>query len=658
MTTAEPAAAVRPRPAPGLPPVVAEVLKLANRVHALCVQTGHRDLQERIEGEAKSWRDAQVRIVVAGEIKRGKTSFINAMLGHVGLLPVDADVATSVHLAIRHAPQLTIQAVRKVPGTDVEERLDIGPDQLVDYASMQGQAVLREGVAGVEVGLPHPLLERGLVIIDTPGVGGLTRGHRDSALTALRFADALLFAVSVEEPIALSELQFLAEASERIDAVVMILTKVDTSADPEKMQAEDRARMADYLEVLRRIARQPDADEDAQEAVRRFERVLNAPFLSVSSRLAEKAGARAAAGRADAAAELMARSGFADIASAFERTLQNRELVRMANILRVIGHVLARIESEQTAEVRVAAGDSEAVEAELKARVAILEELLPAQARWRQRLAGSVQRIQADLNRVIGREMTRMDRVYRDHIDSAVKDVDPIMANLGTDLEQSVNAAWATIAQTLAQRLDDAVTKIAKEFALDDIVLELDNDPLPDYLRDMGVDERRDPNAGKVNFVEDGLPSLLSAGALGSIAASFVAAPVLLPGLLLAAPVGYARYKKRHQVQVRQDYLRIVREVVAQVRQEFQAEFTLKIIEARESVELTIDTAITGRKKALDAQRKELHTLLQQSKAEQQKRRAEAESRLTGVHKMRAEADALRARVDASLGASPPPPRV
>lgn len=656
MTTAEPAAAVRPRPAPGLPPVVAEVLKLANRVHALCVQTGHRDLQERIEGEAKSWRDAQVRIVVAGEIKRGKTSFINAMLGHVGLLPVDADVATSVHLAIRHAPQLTIQAVRKVPGTDVEERLDIRPDQLVDYASMQGQAVLREGVAGVEVGLPHPLLERGLVIIDTPGVGGLTRGHRDSALTALRFADALLFAVSVEEPIALSELQFLAEASERIDAVVMILTKVDTSADPEKMQAEDRAKMADYLEVLRRIARQPDADEDAQEAVRRFERVLNAPFLSVSSRLAEKAGARAAAGRADAAAELMARSGFADIASAFERTLQNRELVRMANILRVIGHVLARIESEQTAEVRVAAGDSEAVEAELKARVAILEELLPAQARWRQRLAGSVQRIQADLNRVIGREMTRMDRVYRDHIDSAVKDVDPIMANLSTDLEQSVNAAWATIAQTLAQRLDDAVTKIAKEFALDDIVLELDNDPLPDYLRDMGVDERRDPNAGKVNFVEDGLPSLLSAGALGSIAASFVAAPVLLPGLLLAAPVGYARYKKRHQVQVRQDYLRIVREVVAQVRQEFQAEFTLKIIEARESVELTIDTAITGRKKALDAQRKELHTLLQQSKAEQQKRRAEAESRLTGVHKMRAEADALRARVDAGLGASPPPP--
>lgn len=433
----------------------------------------------------------------------------------------------------------------------------------------------------------------------------------------------------------------------------MVLTKVDSSADPEAMAAEDRAKMADYAGVLERLAALPDADEDAREAARRFGRVVNAPFLSVSSRLADKARARAAAGRDDAAATLHARSGLAAIESAFDRTLANRELVRMANILRLIGHVLARIESEQTAEVRVAAGDVVAVEAELKARLAQLEELVPSQARWRQRLAGSVQRIQADLNRVIGREMTRMDRVYRDHIDSHQKDVDPIMASLSTDLEQSINAAWASVAHVLAQRLDDAVSKIESEFNLDEIVLELGQNALPDYLRDLGVGDRRDPNAGKANLVEDGLPSLLSAGALGSVAASLlggIAAPIVLPGLLLAAPVGYMRYKKRHQVQVRQDYLRIVREVIGQVRQEFAAEFVLKIIEAREAVELSVDTAISTRKQAIETQRKELQGLLQASKADQQTRRKEAESRLAGIRKLRADADALRARVDAALG--------
>ncbi len=658
---ADPSVPVAPTPAhegrpPGLPAVVAEVLRLANRVHRLTVDTGHDDLRARIETEAATWKDTEVRVVVAGEIKRGKTSFINSLLGHPGLLPVDADVATSVHLAVRYADALRIEVVRRPPGTDTEERITIGPDQLVDYASMQGSAVAREGVVGVEVGLPHPLLERGLVLIDTPGVGGLTRGHRDSALAALRYADALLFTVSVEEPVALSELQFLAEASERIDTVVMVLTKVDSSAEVARMEAEDRSKLDEYLHVLRTRAAQPDADEDAAEAARRFERVVAAPLFPVSARLADKARARAEAGREDTAATLMARSGLADLDTVFDRTLQNRELVRMANILRLLGNVLARIESEQTAAVRVAAGDIESVEADLKAHQARLEELQPAQARWRQRLAGSVQRIQADLNRVIGREMTRIDRVYRDHIDAAGKDVDPIMANLGTDLEQSINAAWASVAHTLAQRLDEAVTKIASEFNLDEIVLEMEQDALPEYLRDVASVDRRDPNAGKANLVEDGLPGLLSAGALGSVTASLlggIAAPVILPGLILAAPVTYMRYKKRHQVQVRQDYLRIVREVAAQVRQEFAAEFTLKIIEAREGVELAVDTAITTRKRSLDEQRKELQGLLQQTKAEQQARRAEAEARLQGVRAFRKEALALQARVDQALGVTP-----
>lgn len=653
MTTTEPPPG--PPAQPGLSPLVAEVLRLANRVHSVTRQTGHSALQQRIEAEAGSWKDSEVRIVVAGEIKRGKTSFINSLLGQPGLLPVDADVATSVHLAVSYADTPHVTVVRRPSEGETEERISIRPDQLVDYASMQGDAVRREGVVGVEVGLPHPLLERGLVLIDTPGVGGLTRGHRDSALAALGFADALLFTVSVEEPVGRSELQFLAEASERIDTVVMILTKVDSSAEPERMLAEDRAKMADYVAVLERRAADPDADEDEREAVRRFQRVLHAPFLPVSSRLADKARARAEAGREDAAETLHARSGLSAIEAVFDRTLANRELVRMANILRLIGHVLARIESEQVAAVRVADGDSSEVEAELLARQGELAALLTSQARWRQSLAGSVARIQADLNRIIGREMTRLDRTYREHIDQNQKDAERIMASLGTDLEQSINASWTSLGQALAERLDAAVAKLTTEFALDDLVFELDRDVLPEYLRDLGMADRRDPNVGKSSLLDDGLPLFFTASAFRGLAGIFLggaASAALLPGLVLAAPIGYLRYKKRQRAQVRQDYLRIVREVIAQVRQEFAAEFVLKIIEARQAVETSVDLAITARKKAVDGQRKELQGLIKQSKADQQARRSRAEANLKGIRQLRSEANELRAKVDAALGLS------
>lgn len=640
----------------GLPPVVSEVLRLANRVHSLTKQVGADDLTARIETEAATWRDNEVRVVVAGEIKRGKTSFINALLDRPGLLPVDADVATSVHLAVRHASELTITAVRRPADGGAEERISVAPEQLVDVASMQGDPAVREGIVGVEIGLPHPLLERGLVLVDTPGVGGLARGHRDSALVALGYADALLFTVSVEEPISLSELRFLAEASERIDTVVLVLTKIDGATDPDAMQAEDRAKLDEYVEVLRRVASQPDADEDSKDALRRFERVAGAPFLPVSSRLAEKAAVRAEAGREDAAVKLRQRSGLADVAQIFDRTLQNRELVRMGNILRLSTHVLARIESDQVGALKVAEGDSAGAEADLRARGAELEDLASSQAKWRLRLGGHVQRIQADLNRIIGREMARIDRVYREHIDAAGRDVDPVMANLDQDLAGSISAAWNSVGHDLAVRLEQAVAQVTAEFELDDILIDLAQDAVPEHLRYTGASDRRDPNAGKGNLVEDGLPALLMSGALGSVTASLLgglAVPVVLPGLILAAPVTYMRYRKRHQVQVRQDYLRIVRETVAQVRQEFQAELTLKMIEAREGIEREIDAAITARRKVIDEQRRELAGLLRKSQAERQALRSEAEGRLGAVRALRTEAQSLQVKVDAELGYGP-----
>ena len=232
------------------------------------------------------------------------------------------------------------------------------------------------------------------------------------------------------------------------------------------------------------------------------------------------------------------------------------------------------------------------------------------------------------------------------------------MATLNTDLEQSVNAAWTNVGMALGGMLSEAVDKIAEEFGLEELVLDLPQEALPDHLRDLGVTERRDPAAGKANVVDDGLPVLLSGGSLGGVAASLVggfAVPVVIPGMIIAAPIAYMRYRKRHALQVRQDYIRIVREVIAQVRQEFAGEFVLKLIEAREGVEVSVDTAITARKKALEAQRQELHTLFKQSKAEQQGRRSEAEAKLKGIRELRAQANALQQKVDAALGGAAPP---
>ena len=93
-------------------PLTAGVLRNANRAHQLLREMGRTELADRIMAEAGRWNDNSLVVVVAGDIKRGKSSLLNSIVGQQSLLPVDADVATSVHLVVRHGPAPRIEVTK------------------------------------------------------------------------------------------------------------------------------------------------------------------------------------------------------------------------------------------------------------------------------------------------------------------------------------------------------------------------------------------------------------------------------------------------------------------------------------------------------------------------------------------------------------------
>jgi len=64
-----------------------------------------RDLISELEPEIKRLELGIFRLVVMGEIKKGKSSFINALLVEPGLLPTATDVATSTVFKIIYGPE-------------------------------------------------------------------------------------------------------------------------------------------------------------------------------------------------------------------------------------------------------------------------------------------------------------------------------------------------------------------------------------------------------------------------------------------------------------------------------------------------------------------------------------------------------------------------
>lgn len=188
---------------------------------------GRPDLRERISHVRERVADPRMRVLVVGEFKQGKSSLVNALVD-APICPVDDDVATSVPTALHYADQPAAVAVHAPGEPDGEpQRETIDVDTIGTYVSEAGNPANTRRLAAVEVGLPRALLRSGLVLVDTPGVGGLGSVHSATTVAALPTADAVLLCTDASQELTEAEMQFLDIVVGLCPTVACVLTKTD-----------------------------------------------------------------------------------------------------------------------------------------------------------------------------------------------------------------------------------------------------------------------------------------------------------------------------------------------------------------------------------------------------------------------------------------------
>jgi hypothetical protein len=182
---------------------------------------------------------------VVGEFKQGKSSLINALLG-IDLCPVDDDIATSVPTGVRFAdsPQARVFFEPERDGVDGETEA-IPVERVPDYVTEFADRTDPRRVKSVEVGLPHPMLADGLVLVDTPGVGGLGSMHGTITIGALPMADGVLFVTDASQEFSEPELTFLKTARSMCPNLAVVLTKTDFYSAWRKILDIDRQHLED-----------------------------------------------------------------------------------------------------------------------------------------------------------------------------------------------------------------------------------------------------------------------------------------------------------------------------------------------------------------------------------------------------------------------------
>ncbi len=182
------------------------------------------ELQQRLE-------TGHFHLVVLGQFKRGKSTLLNALLGEP-LLPMGVVPVTAIPALIAYGP--TRQA-RIHFGDGTEQPVTLA--QLADYITEAANPHNERGVARVEVQHPAPLLARGVVLIDTPGIGSTLAHNTETTLAFLSEVDAALFLVSADPPLTAVELEFLRAVRQRARRLFFLLNKVDYLTPPEQAEA-------------------------------------------------------------------------------------------------------------------------------------------------------------------------------------------------------------------------------------------------------------------------------------------------------------------------------------------------------------------------------------------------------------------------------------
>jgi len=274
-----------------------EDLEGAARLLAAAARSLDPKLAERTELLADRLAGGRFHVAVVGELKRGKSTLIDALVG-AAVLPTGAVPVTTVATEVSYGtPGVTVRY------RDGRVERHCAPDQIAAFVAEDRNPGNRLGVEAVEVRVGCEMLASGLVLVDAPGVNSI-HGHHDLAAEAiLETSDAAVVVLSADSPLSERErsiLRILTEAGKRTFVVVNKVDRLDAveaeavrrfvSGALRKVAPDASLHMVAALPALRsKLADAPSAPEPGGFA--RFEADLR-HFADV-----ELAGARIDAAR-------------------------------------------------------------------------------------------------------------------------------------------------------------------------------------------------------------------------------------------------------------------------------------------------------------------------------------------------------------------------
>ena len=206
-------------------------LALLRRIEQIVTRQGLVEFRSRIASLAERLEDHNLEVAFFGRVSSGKSSLLNALL-ETDVLPVGVNPITAVPTKLRYGSKLRVEVTY---GSGRSELIAV--EQLADVVTERGNPGNLRNVVKTLVDVPSSRLQKGIVLVDTPGLGSLAKKGAAETLAYLPACDLALLLIDAGSTLNDEDIGTLRLLYEAGIPSLVLLSKADLLARGERQEA-------------------------------------------------------------------------------------------------------------------------------------------------------------------------------------------------------------------------------------------------------------------------------------------------------------------------------------------------------------------------------------------------------------------------------------
>ena len=215
-----------------------KVLESLKSAETFLCGNGYEEDAGKVSVQRKNLESGEFSIALVGEFSAGKSTFLNAMMGE-RILPSFTRETTATINFLRHTEKAKNGEKGCVYYKDGRKQiLDRADRETINrYVSTDGENVVST-VDHVDLFLDSRFLKDNVMLVDTPGLNGIAKGHKEATQSQIERSSAGIFLFDAHQPGSRTNFEVLTALSKRVGNILLVLNQIDTINDWEKDSVE------------------------------------------------------------------------------------------------------------------------------------------------------------------------------------------------------------------------------------------------------------------------------------------------------------------------------------------------------------------------------------------------------------------------------------